>query len=205
MFKDSVKRHSLFVLLIFLLSACSNKQENAITVKDSLKIKPKQHFRVVEKKEYAHDSIEKNCDTIAKPIRLDSLKDVILDLNGGLQDSIYYEFTLDAAFKSEGNDGIAFYKKGRLQEIILYIFTESKQCEANYTFKSAKKIMVCEKTCSFIRSIDDVYDVYGEPNTDEYCSYITIEGNCLGDISDKNSIARGVFPVLMEHIPYFLN
>lgn len=197
-------RRTYYVLLIVLLSSCINKQEKAIPVKDSLESKTEPVFRMPEKEKCAQQEVKTKVAINEKPLRLDSIKGVILDINGGINDSIFYEFNLDQELHSEGNDGIAFYKEGRLKEIILYVFTESKQCEASYTFNSTNKIKVCEKYFSFINSSDDINTV-GEPNSDEYCSYINNHGECLAKPDPKNSIARNVFPIMMGNIPYSLN
>ena len=182
-----------------------NKQVKTNQVKDSL-VNVKNDSSVCRKEKCTDITCKKTCCEISeKPTRLDSIREAILTLNGGQKDSITYEFKLDKEMGTEGNDGTAFYEKGVLKKVILIIYNKSEQCNASYTYLTENKIKVCEKNCFYVKSIDDIKNVKGNPSTKEYCSYVNENGESLGKLgSKKNSIARKTFLILKRNIPYFL-
>lgn len=198
-------RQTLFVLFILLMSSCVNKREKMVQGKDSLSLTEENPTKCENGKAVCVSDTKRCCNISEKPSRLDSIRDNILKTNNGIKDSISYKFSLDNEMGTEGNDGIAFYKKGRLNMITMQIYTDRGLCDVSYAFYSKKKIKVCEKNYSYVNDVEEIKYKRGVPSVEEYCSYINENGKSIdGKNSVKNDDARKVYSIIKRNIPYEL-
>ena len=173
------------LILTFLLAACNNNTSISDQKKieeDTLSDTNTNVPPVLKEQVY-------NLDSVRQKILMDNLK-----FNDS--DSIVYEFSFEGELSAEGNEGKAFYKNGKVNEIDVTFYRETGKSTYSYSFEN--------EVITITQNIHD-YDVPLSGNiisTKSVNYQIDYAGNLIK--SDADEVDLDTYFLLKKSIPFSL-
>jgi hypothetical protein len=167
------KSFYLSLLTLFLFS-CESNTKSSTTISDSL-----------SRNDYSvKDTLQAKQINNVSPVPVANINDF------SKIDSNTYSFSFGDD-GSEGSDGKAYYKDGKIKRITFIALGEAGQYRMTYTFLKNGSILLCEKDFSYPRGIDSVStekDMHLDIDT---CFSIDYDGKKIGSV-EKDPTFMGI-------------